>query len=176
MKTALVRVLTIMMIVPLFMVLMGVSVLNAQNTMKVGGEGNYVIIDRPMFEFDDTEGHFIYAGKWEGMNHSVGDTDFFDGAVVHFVSYGDYVKGNGPFWGYLKMMKDGDTVYSKFEGEAKSNISGDGTPVMLLSGSMKMLRGTGRYEGIQGSANFSNRMLSDRMMVSEWNGEYSIKN
>jgi len=164
-----------MRIVPIFIVLMGVSVSNAQNTMKVGGEGNYVNIDRPTFEFDDAEGHIIYVSKWEGMNHSEGDTDFFDGAVVHFVSYGDYVKGNGPFWGYLKMVKDGDTVYSKFEGQAKTSLSDDGTPVMLLSGSMKMIRGTGRYEGIRGSANFSNRMLSKRMMVSEWNGEYSIK-
>lgn len=166
----------IFVMMSLFILLLGVSAASAQNTMKAGGKNMYVYLDRPTFEFDDAEGHTIYISKWEGLNRSTGEVEFLDDAVVKFLSYGDYIKGNGPFWGYIKMMKDGETVYSEFKGEAKTSLSEEGKPMMHLSGTIKMIRGTGQYKGIRGSGTFNNEMVSDRMMIGEWKGEYTIEN
>lgn len=147
----------------------------AQERIKISGKGTYAYTERPTIAFDDVEGHMILISKWEGMNWSTGEHKFMDRAEVSFISYADYIKGNGPFWGYIKMAQNGDVVYSKFKGKATTTLSPKGKPIMTLEGEMELVRGTGQYIGIQGSSKFKNQMISSIIMMSEWEGEYYIK-
>ncbi len=147
----------------------------AQDKIKIAGKGTFTYIDRPIFEFDDTEGHAIFISNWEGVNFSKGDNKFMDGADVVFISYGDYIKGNGPFWGYIKMSLNGEVTYSKFEGKTTTKLSPNGKPITTFKGTITFTKGTGQYKGIQGSSTFDNKMISNRIMVTEWEGKYFIK-
>ncbi|MCJ7643218.1 MAG: hypothetical protein MUP28_01925 [Candidatus Aminicenantes bacterium] len=147
----------------------------AQERIKISGKGTYAYTERPTIAFDDVEGHMILISKWEGMNWSTGEHKFMDRAEVSFISCADYIKGNGPFWGYIKMSQNGDVVYSKFKGKATTTLSPKGKPIMTLEGEMELVRGTGQYIGIQGSSKFKNQMISSIIMMSEWEGEYYIK-
>jgi hypothetical protein len=147
----------------------------AQEMIKFSGKGTYAYTERPTIAFDDVEGHMILISKWEGMNWSTGEHKFMDGAEVSFIVYADYIKGNGPFWGYIKMSQNGDVVYSKLKGKTTTALSPKGKPIMTFEGGIEMVRGTGQYIGIQGSMKFKNRMISSTIMMGEWEGEYYIK-
>jgi hypothetical protein len=147
----------------------------AQEKIKVSGKGTYAYTERPAITFDDVEGHMILLSKWEGMNWSTGEHKFMDRAEVSFIVYADYIKGSGPFWGYIKMSQNGDVVYSKFKGKATTTLSPKGKPNMTYEGEIEMVRGTGQYIGIQGGMKFKNQMISNAIMMSEWEGEYYIK-
>ena len=147
----------------------------AQEKIKISGKGTYAYTERPAITFDDVEGHLILISKWEGMNWSTGEDKFMDRAEVSFISYADYIKGSGPFWGYIKMSQNGDVVYSKFKGKSTTTLSPKGKPIMILEGEIEIVRGTGQYMGIQGSMKFKNQMISNTIMMSEWGGEYYIK-
>jgi len=147
----------------------------AQEKIKVSGKGTYAYTDRPTIGFDDVEGHMILLSKWEGINWSTGAQKFMDRAEVSFIVYADYIKGNGPFWGYIKMSQNGDVVYSKFKGKTTTTLSPKGKPLMTFETEMEIVRGTGQYMGIQGSMKAKNQMISSTIMMSEWEGEYYIK-
>lgn len=147
----------------------------AQEKTKISGKGTFAFTQRPMIEFDDVEGHVIFISTWEGVNWNTGEHKFMDGAEVHFISYGDYIKGNGPFWGYLKMSQNGDTAYSKFKGKTATTLSPQGKPITTMEGEIEFVRGTGQYKGIQGHSTFKNKMISSMIMTSEWEGDYFIK-
>jgi hypothetical protein len=147
----------------------------AQEKMKISGKGTYAYTERPALTFDDVEGHLILISKWEGMNWSTGENKFMDRAEVSFISYADYIKGSGPFWGYIKMSQNGDVVYSKFKGKSTTTLSPKGKPIMILEAEIEIIRGTGQYLGIQGSMKSKNQMISNTIQMSEWEGEYFIK-
>jgi len=147
----------------------------AQESIKISGKGTYAWTERPTLGFDDVEGHMILISKWEGMNWSTGEHKFMDQAEVSFISYADYIKGNGPFWGYIKMSQNGDVVYSKFKGKATTALTPKGKPIMTFEGEIEILRGTGQYVGIQGHMKFKNKMISSTIQMSQWEGEYYIK-
>jgi len=147
----------------------------AQEKIKVSGKGTYAYTERPAITFDDVEGHMILLSKWEGMNWSTGEQKFMDRAEVSFIVYADYIKGSGPFWGYIKMSQNGDVVYSTFKGKAITTLSPKGKPIMTFEGEIEMVRGTGQYMGIQGGMKFKNQMISNTIMMGEWGGEYYIK-
>ena len=147
----------------------------AQERIKISGKGTYAYTERPTIGFDDVEGHMILLSKWEGMNWSTGEHKFMDRAEASFIVCADYIKGNGPFWGYIKLSQNGDVVYSKLKGKATTTLSPKGKPIMTFEGEIEMVRGTGQYIGIQGSMKFKNQMISSTILMSEWEGEYYIK-
>jgi len=154
---------------------LSVSTSLAQEKIKITGKGTYTYTDRPAFKFDDTEDHIIFISRWEGVNFSTGENKFMDGAEVVFISYGDYVKGNGPFWGYIKMSLNGDVIFSKFKGKTTTAPSPKGKPITVFEGVISFTKGTGQFANIQGGSSFKNTMISRTIMVSQWAGEYFIK-
>ena len=152
-----------------------VSYSPAQDTVKISGKVTAAAVERPTVEFDDAEGHMIFVSKWEGVNVSTDEDKFMDGAKVVIVSCGDYVKGNGPFWGYVKMSLNGDVVFSKLKGNTTTTLDQKGRPVTEFEGGMKFVKGTGEYENIQGNGTFKSKMIATTMQKSKWEGEYFIE-
>lgn len=165
----------VLIIILSFVVLFSFTSLMAQDKMNFAGQITSTYVDRPVLKFDDTEGHIIFISKWEGVNVSKGDNKFMDGADVSFVTYGDYIKGNGPFWGYAKLSLNEEEVYSKIEGKATTKLSPKGKPITTFKGTLTFTKGTGQFKGIQGTVTYENRMISKRIMVSELEGYYFIK-
>lgn len=64
--------------------------------MRISGKGTYASIMRQMVEFDDVEGHAIFVSEWEGRGWETGEHILAGETETHFISYGDYIKGNGP--------------------------------------------------------------------------------
>jgi len=101
----------------------------------------------------DTEGHVLFMGSRKGLAH------FENGDVAVFVNWwtGDVTKGHGPNQGYvLYTFEDGSTFVGKFESTQSPGPKG----FALQKGSGKFIKGTGRFEGIQGDLTFEGRSLA----------------
>lgn len=147
----------------------------AQERIKVSGKVTTAYTIRHEIACDDTDGHLIVVIKSEGLNISTGKDKFMDGAEYAYEAFGDYIKGNGPHMTYSKMTLNGDTVFSKAEGKTKTTLSTKGKPITTVEGTLTFTKGTGMYEGIQGSATYKGKFISGNIMVIEWEGEYFIK-
>ena len=78
---------------------------------------------------------------------------FENGDVAVYVNWwtGDVTKGHGPNQGYvLYTFEDGSTFVAKFESTQSPGPKG----FALQKGSGKLIKGTGRFEGIQGDVTF----------------------
>lgn len=147
----------------------------AQQKTTISGKVTTASTVRYEIPSDDTDGHSILVIRSEGVNLSTGIDKFMDGAEYSYVSYHDYIKGNGPHVSYAKMTLNGDTVFSKAEGKTKTTISPKGKPIITIEGTVTFTKGTGVYEGIQGSGSYKGKYISSNIMVIEWQGEYVIK-
>ncbi len=147
----------------------------AQEKIKISGKVTTAYTIRHEIKCDDTEGHSIFIVKSEGVNVSTGKEKFMDGAEYAYEAFGDYVKGNGPHLTYSKMTLNGDTIFVKSEGETKTTISPEGKPITTVEGTSTIIKGTGKYENIQGSNTYKGKLISSIIMVIEWEGEYFIK-
>ena len=152
-----------------------VSYSAAQQKITISGKVTTAVTIRHEIPWDDADGHSIFALKSEGVNSSTGKDKFMDGAEYAYVSYNDYIKGNGPHVSYSKMILNGDTVFSKAEGKTKTVLSPKGKPIITIEGTITFNKGTGVYEGIQGSGTYKGKYISSNLMVIEWEGEYFIK-
>jgi len=147
----------------------------AQKKIKVAGEVITAYTIQHKIDVEDTKGHSLYVLKSEGINKSTGENKFMCGAETVYVAFGDYVMGNGPHVTYSKMSLNGDVVFSEAKGMTKTTLSSKGKPVTTVEGTMKMTKGTGQYEGIQGEGTYKGKLISSTILVYEWEGEYFIK-
>jgi hypothetical protein len=113
--------------------------------IKVAGEHKVAYTVREEVEVGDAEGHIIYLTKMEGANASKGEVTFMDGAKVINTGFADYVKSNGKHWGYSIMMLNGDMIISKYN------------------------------ENIEGSGTYKSKVIAEKEVVTQWEGEYFIK-
>jgi hypothetical protein len=124
----------------------------------------------PSAKVPDTEGHAIYLLEAKGMSFSEkwGPCLFVQSAV------GDYTKGLGPYEVYVHYTyPDGSTITAKVKGEAKSvgkGITGGGGG----GGTWTYIKGTGRFEGIQGGGTGRYWVLGPGQWYSDSEGEYTL--
>jgi hypothetical protein len=98
-----------------------------------------------------------------------------DGAQVFNVSFADLVKGTGPHQGYIEFSQQNDKTYAKWEGKVTTTLSAGNTPIITFEGTFSWIKGTGRFENIQGNGTYSGQFTSKTTYSSEWTGEYTIK-
>ena len=147
----------------------------AQQKTKIAGKLTMAYTEQDMIEVGDTEGHTLTLAQAEGVNGSVGEHKFMDGAQVVTISFGDLTKGNGPHQGYIKFVKGGDTTFAKWEGQVTTKLSSEGTPVAAFEGTFSYIKGTGSFENIQGDGTYKGRFISKTIYTVEWEGEYVTK-
>jgi hypothetical protein len=105
-------------------------------------------------EVGDVPGHFI------GVAQSSGLTNLESGEVGAYTQYAifDYINGSGPHQGYSSTTyEDGSATFSKFEGTTKE--AGDGKS-SLFEGTYTYIRGTGRFEGIEGGGTYTGKRIT----------------
>ena len=70
----------------------------------------------------------------------------------------DYINGNGKHQGYSSTtFEDGSTKFSSFEGITKEVEGGKSS---LFEGTYTYIRGTGRFEGIEGSGSYTGKRIT----------------
>ena len=101
----------------------------------------------------DSEGHVLFMGSSKGQAY------FENGDVAVYANWwaGDGTAGRGSTTqGYARYtFEDGSTFVGKFE----TTLSPGPKGLPLQKGTAKLIKGTGRFEGIQGDITFEGRSL-----------------
>lgn len=141
----------------------------AQEKTKMSGKIFVVNIKYEVIKLDDVEGHVLVEHGWKGV-------DVVAGSLLFMSGHSDYVKGNGPHRTYSKVVyPDGDIIFIKAEGRTTTTLSPEGKPVTTIKGTLSFIRGTGKFENIQGSGTYKGKVIGPGILTYEWEGEYFIK-
>ena len=101
----------------------------------------------------DVPGHIIGIADARGLF-------FIEGGEVGAFSnkiWFDYTNGNGSHWAYsINTFPDGSTRVNKAQGTTTALPSGEST----FEGTFTFVRGTGRWEGIQGGGSYTRKRLA----------------
>jgi hypothetical protein len=124
----------------------------------------------PSAKVPDQEGHAIYLLEAKGMSFN----EKWGPCLLVQSGVGDYTKGVGPYEGYIHYTyPDGATITIKFKGEAKrvgKGMTGSGEG----GGTWTYIKGTGRFEGIQGGGTSRYWALGPGQWYSDGEGEYTL--
>ncbi len=147
----------------------------AQQKTKIAGKMTCANVDQKVIKIGDTEGHAMNLLEAEGINVCTSKHSFMDGAQVYNISFSDCIKGNGPHQGYVKFVKEDDTLYAKWEGMVTTNLSEGGTPLITFKGTFSYMKGSGKLKNIRGGGKYEGRYISSTIYTTEWDGEYFIE-
>jgi hypothetical protein len=147
----------------------GVTTASAQEKVKVKRKSFGILIKSERIQIDDTEGHFLTLSEWKGVTS--------DGEFTRYgTSTGDLIKGNGPYNGYMKYVaKGGNTYISKYEGMLTTTKSKEGKPIVTFKGTYSYIKGTGKFENIQGGGTYKGAFIGKGIYTMDAEGEYFIK-
>jgi hypothetical protein len=107
-----------------------------------------------VLEVDDVPGHIIGVGEFLGV------LSCDDGSVATTSTKDmfDYIKGSGQFHGYtVATFEDGCTLCIRYQGTATPEENGKTT---RWKATCEFIKGTGRFEGIQGGGSFAGKRLA----------------
>ncbi len=147
----------------------------AQEMTKIAGEIKAVYTKQDTAAVGDTEKHNLTLAISEGPNASTAEHKFMDGAQMVNYSFGDLVGGNGPHQGYTIFTKNGDSAYAKWQGKVTTTLSAEGVPATTFEGTTTWIKGTGKFENIQGTGTYKGEFISKTEYAVSWEGKYSIK-
>lgn len=122
---------------------------------------------------DGNEGHKIALLAWKG----VGTTSSGEQTVFEVQGTSDHINFNGTVSGYqFSRFQDGSTWVSTYEGKMTAKPSGAGKPPLISwGGTWTIVKGTGKYENIEGGGTYKARFIAPGIFLNEAEGEYVIK-
>ena len=148
---------------------LGLTSTLAQEKTKIAGKRYGVHTKREVINLDDIEGHMLILSESKGVEVGTG---------AQFVSstFGDYVKGNGPHWGYSKTIDpDGDVTFATARMKTTTTLSPEGKPITTFEGTFSFTKGTGKWENVQGGGTLKGKIIGQGIYMYDYEGEYSIK-
>lgn len=147
---------------------------SAGEKMKIGGELTAKYVTQESKEIGDVEGHAVSLSTLEGINKSIGEQEFMEGAKVLIIGMTDATKGNGVCWGYVKNTLGDDEVIAKYKGKVTTTIT-EGNPVTVFDVEAKFIKGAGKYANIEGGYKGKAKVISENELEIKWEGAYTIK-
>ena len=118
----------------------------------------------------DVEGHNIYLLESKG----IGFREPWGPCLIKNSETGDRTKGLGSNEGYgVSTYPDGSTITTKFKAESTRAGSGQ-TGAGEGEGTYTCVRGTGKFQGIQGGGTFKYRVLGPGQWYADWEGGYTL--
>ena len=118
----------------------------------------------------DMEGHAIYLIEAKG----IGFSEKWGAYLIYETLTLDLIKGEGTIQGYDQLtFPDGSTITSKFEGK---NMGGGRTITGSASGegTSTYIKGTGKFEGIQGGSTYKFYDPGPGQYYSDVEAEYTL--
>ena len=130
----------------------------------------YYMLTIHTLKVPDVEGHAIHLLEAKG----IGFNEKWGAYLIYVSQTLDLIKGEGPFQGYSQhTYPDGFTITVKFEGKNKG--AGRGTTGASSSeGTWRYIKGTGKFEGIQGVATYKTYALGPGQFYTDGEGEYTL--
>ncbi len=118
----------------------------------------------------DVEGHTNHLVEAKSINYS----EKFGPSVGYLTQMSDVIKGTGTAQGYVHYtFPDGSTITAKWKGE----LTGGGPAISgaaRAKGTWSYIKGTGKYEGIQGQGTWKSYVLAKGQWYSEREGGYTL--
>ena len=134
-----------------------------------GEKGNVVVRDvffsagYTSAKVPDLEGHVMNLIEAKGMSFS----EKWGSCLLTMSATQDYTKGVGPYQGYIHYTyPDASTITIKITGEGKGSSRGEGT--------WTYLKGSGRFEGIEGGGTREYTVLGPGQWYADAEGEYTL--
>ena len=148
-----------------------VTTSTAQEKVKINSKYTGVFTKMEQMKLDDTEGHILNSHESKGAGTgSAGGFTFINQGVS------DTVKGNGTHSGYYKSTdKDGHVYFAKWQGKVTTTMSPEGRPNVQFAGTWSFIKGTGKWENVQGGGTYKGWFIGPEIYVNTTEGEYSIK-
>ncbi len=118
----------------------------------------------------DAEGHAIHLLE----NKGIGFSEEWGAYLIYNSQTLDFIKGEGTAQGYAHYtFPDGSTYDTKFEGK---NKGGGRTTTGTASGeaTWTYIKGTGKFEGIQGGGTAKSYILGPGQWYGDVEGEYTL--
>jgi hypothetical protein len=115
-------------------------------------------------------GDMLMLVETHGTNKS---TNWMDDAQVVNKEIDFLLQGNGPQHGYITFAKGDDTVDVKWSGMVSTAMA-NGQPQISFHGTWEQLKGTGKYQGIQGKGSYKGHFISQTEYVVDWFGRSSV--
>jgi hypothetical protein len=115
-------------------------------------------------------GDMLMLVETHGTNKS---SNWMDDAQVVNKEIDFLLQGNGPQHGYITFAKGEDTVDVKWSGIV-STVMANGQPQISFHGTWEQLKGTGKYQGIQGKGSYTGHYISQTEYVVDWVGHSSV--
>ena len=118
----------------------------------------------------DAEGHAMNLLEAKGMSFS----DKWGPCLLVLSVVQDYTKGVGPYDGYIHYTySDSSTITIRIKGEGKAAGPG-ATGSASGEGTWTYLKGTGKFEGIQGGGTREYWVLGPGQWYADATGEYKL--
>jgi hypothetical protein len=115
-------------------------------------------------------GDMLMLVETHGTNKS---TNWMDDAQVVNKEIDFLLQGNGPQHGYITFAKGDDTVDVKWSGIVSTEMA-NGEPQISFHGTWEQLKGTGKYQGIQGKGSYKGHFISPTEYVVDWVGHSRV--
>lgn len=115
-------------------------------------------------------GDMLMLVETHGTNKS---TNWMDDAQVVNKEIDFLLQGNGPQHGYITFAKGDDTVDVKWSGIVSTAMP-NGQPQISFHGTWEQLKGTGKYQGIQGKGSYKGHFISQTEYVVDWVGHSRV--
>ena len=143
----------------------------AEEKIKTKRKDYGVAVKYESFKVDDTEGHALNLYEMRGVGvGSAGESTWISKGAS------DLTKGNGTHQGYYTNTdKDGSTFFSKWQGKVSTTKSPEGKPIMTWEGTFSYVKGTGKWENVQGGGTYKGGFIARGVYVNYVEGEYVIK-
>lgn len=146
--------------------------IDTQERIEVAGKIKATNVEGDRYEVGDVANHHVALIKSQGVNNATDVNGFMDGAHVSNLILSDNTNGSGPFHGYLKFSKNGESVCLEWTGFVR--FKSDEKNRLCFSGSFSFSKGTGRYENIYGVGIFEGKFTSENQYVVDWKGKYTL--
>jgi len=147
----------------------------AQQKIKISFRQTHATVKSEAIEIGDVKGHYAGFRHFEGAMEVIEGPKALEGAQITGVSLWDLIQGNGSAHGYTKAVKGPNSIVMKWELQARTSTSPEGTPVHTYEGPFTFIKGTGEFEGIQGGGTYKGRYISKYISITEPVGEYWIE-
>ena len=113
----------------------------------------YDIVKAEVIQVGDVPGHVVGVAEGRGIAFpDNGEVGTFSNRI-----YFDYINGSGTHWSYAQFtFEDGSTCFNKSQGTTTALPGGKSS----YEGTITYIKGTGRFEGIQGGGPYAGRRLA----------------
>ena len=136
----------------------------------ISGAFTVKVAKQEVLPVTEQSGDMLMLVESRGTNKS---SNWMDDAQVVNKEIDFLIQGNGPQHGYITFAKGEDTVDVKWSGYVSTAMA-NAEPHISFHGTWEQLKGTGKYQGIQGKGSYKGHYISQTDYVVDWVGHSSV--